>query len=83
MYIYNDVELLSRYRVAKHIFVDLEDKISIFLHRLTTLSGQKYLYTPKYPCADCAIYRPKNQLGAKMGIETYKYQKFVVLALLW
>ena len=26
--VYNDVEFLSRYRVTKHIFVDLEEKIS-------------------------------------------------------
>ena len=38
-----------------------------------TLSGQKYLYTDKYPCTDCAIYRLKNQLGAKMGIEIHRY----------
>ena len=31
--VYNDVEFLSRYRVTKHIFVYLEEKISIFLHR--------------------------------------------------
>ena len=46
-----------------------------------TLSGQKYLYTAKYPRTDCAIYRLKNQLGAKMGIEIHRYQKFIVLAL--
>ena len=46
-----------------------------------TLSGQKYLYTAKYPCTDCAIYRLKNQFGAKMGIEIHGYQKFIVLAL--
>ena len=36
--VYNDVEFLSRYRVTKHIFVDLEEKISIFLHRSTIRS---------------------------------------------
>ena len=46
-----------------------------------TLSGQKYFNTTKYPCTDCAIYRLNIQLGAKMGIETLRYQKFVVLAL--
>ena len=46
-----------------------------------TLSGQKHLYKAKNPCTDFAIYRLKNQLGAKMGIETYKYQKFAVIAL--
>ena len=46
-----------------------------------TLSGQKYLYTAKYPCTDCAIYRLKNQLGTKMGIEICREQKFIVLAL--
>ena len=48
---------------------------------LYTLSGQKYLYTAKYPCTDCAIYRLKNQLGTKMGIEICRDQKFIVLAL--
>ena len=47
----------------------------------TTLSGQKYFNTTKYPCTDCAIYQLNIQLGAKMGIEIYRYQKFVVLAL--
>ena len=46
-----------------------------------TLSGQKYLYTAKYPCTDCDIYRLKNQLGTKMGIEICRDQKFIVLAL--
>ena len=46
-----------------------------------TLSRQKYLYTARYPCTDCAIYRLKNQLGTKMGIEICKGQKFIVLAL--
>ena len=44
---------------------------------------QKYLYTANYPCTDCAISQLKNQLGAKMGIEIHRYQKFVVLALTW
>ena len=46
-----------------------------------TLSGQKYLYTAKYPCDDWDIYRLKIQLGPKMGIKTCRSQKFVVLAL--
>ena len=46
-----------------------------------TLSGQKYLYTAKYPCTDCVIYRLNIQLGAKLGIEIHRYQKFIVLAL--
>ena len=46
-----------------------------------TQSGQKYLYTAKYPCTDYVIYRLKIQLGAKMGIEICRYQKFIVLAL--
>ena len=46
-----------------------------------TLSGQKYLYTTKYPCTDCAIYRLKNQLGTKMGIEICRDQNIIVLAL--
>ena len=45
-----------------------------------TLSGQKYLYTAKYPCSDSAIYPLKIQLGAKMGIELQRYQKFIVIA---
>ena len=51
---------------------------SLYIH---TLTGQKYLYTTKYPCTDCAIYRLKNQLGTKMGIEICRDQKFIVLAL--
>ena len=46
-----------------------------------TLAGQKCLNTTKYSCTDCTIYRPNILLGAKMRIETYRYQKFVVLAL--
>ena len=46
-----------------------------------TLSGQKYLYTAKYPSTDCAIYRLKDQLGTKMGIEICRDQKFIVIAL--
>ena len=46
-----------------------------------TVKGQKYSTTTKYPCTDCAIYRLNIQLEPKMGIETYRYQKFVVLAL--
>ena len=49
--------------------------------RFSTLTGQKFLNTTIYPCTDCAIYRLNIQLGAKMGIETFCYQKFVVLAL--
>ena len=48
---------------------------------INTLSRQKYLYTTKFPCTDCAIYRLKNQLGTKMGIEISRDQKFIVLAL--
>ena len=48
---------------------------------LYTLSGQKYLNTAKYPCTDCAIYRLNIQLGAKIGIDIYRYHKFVVLAI--
>ena len=44
---------------------------------------QKYSYPTKYPCSDCAIYRLNTQFGAKMEIEIYRYQKFVVLALIW
>ena len=42
-----------------------------------------YSYPTKYPCSDCAIYRLNTQFGAKMEIEIYRYQKFVVLALTW
>ena len=55
-------------------------KINVFA-LYYTLSGQKYLYTAKYPCTDWDIYRLKIQLGPKMGIKTCKSQKFVVLAL--
>ena len=48
-----------------------------------TLPGQKYWNTTKYACTDCAIYRLNIQFGAKMGIEIYRYQKFVVLASTW
>ena len=44
---------------------------------------QKYSYPTKYPCSDCTIYRLNTQFGAKMEIEIYRYQKFVVLALTW
>ena len=49
--------------------------IVVTLVTLYTLTGQKYLYTAKYPCTDCAIYRLKNQLGTKMGIEICRDQK--------
>ena len=48
-----------------------------------TVCGRKYSYTTKYPCTDCAIYRLNILLEAKAGIEKYRYQKFVVLALTW
>ena len=48
-----------------------------------TVPYQKYSYPTKYPCSDCAIYRLNIQFGAKMEIEIYRYQKFVVLALTW
>ena len=47
---------------------------------LYTLPGRKYLFTTKYPSTDCAIYRLNIQLEPKMGIETCRSQKFVVLA---
>ena len=31
----------------------------------------------------CVIYRLNIQLGAKMGIETHRYQKIIVLALIF
>ena len=46
-----------------------------------TLREQKYSYTTKYPCTDCAIYRLNIQLEPKMGIEKCRHRKFVVLAL--
>ena len=46
-----------------------------------TVCGRKYSYTTKYPCSDSAIYRLNIELGPKMGIETCRSQKFVVLAL--
>ena len=56
-------------------------KSTVYVPRLqSTLSGQKYSYTAKYPCTDCAVYRLKNQLGTKMGIEICRDQKFIVLA---
>ena len=54
--------------------------MEVYCIKYCTLSGQKYLYTAKYPCTDCAIYRLKNQLGTKMGIEICRDQKFIVLA---
>ena len=42
-----------------------------------TLSGQKYFNITKYPCIDCAINRLSIQLGAKMGIEIYRYQSLL------
>ena len=44
-----------------------------------TLPGRKYSSTTKYPCTDCAIYQMNIQLGAKIEIEIYRYQKFVLL----
>ena len=44
-------------------------------------SGQKYFNIIKYPCIDCAINRLSIQLESKMGIEIYRYQMFVMLAL--
>ena len=41
---------------------------------------RKYSSTTKYPCIDCAIYQLNIQLGAKIEIEIYRYQKFVLLA---
>ena len=46
------------------------------------LPERKYSSTTKYPCTDSAMYRLNIQLEPKMGIETCKYQKFVVLATL-
>ena len=46
-----------------------------------TLPGRKYSSTTKNPCTDCAMYRLNIQLGPKIGIETCRSQKFVVLAL--
>ena len=54
------------------------DKITRF--RLYS-NRPKVFNTIRYPCTDCAIYRPIIQLEAKMGIETCSYQKFVVFAL--
>ena len=51
--------------------------------RYHTVPYQKYSYPTKYPCSDRAIYRLNTQFGAKMEIEIYRYQKFVVLALTW
>ena len=52
----------------------------MYVYYIYTLLGQYYSYTTKYPCTDCAIYRLNFQLEPKMGIETCRYQKFVVLA---
>ena len=60
---------------------DIHNPLILIIYFRYTLSGQKYLYTAKYPCTDCAIYRLKNQLGTKMGIEICRDQKFIVLAL--
>ena len=40
-----------------------------------------YSTTSEYPCNDCDIYRQNIQLGANMGIEVYRFQKFIVLSL--
>ena len=63
--------------IRKAITDPVQDKYFL----LSTLSGQKYLYTTKYQCTDCAIYRLKNQLGTKMGIEICRDQNIIVLAL--
>ena len=45
-------------------------------------SGQKYLYTIKYTCTNCVIYRLLyNLLYSKIRIDIYTYRKYVVLAL--
>ena len=36
--IYSDTEFLSRYRITKCIFVQLQEKVVTFLHRSTTRS---------------------------------------------
>ena len=55
----------------------------LLVNAVYTLPGQKCWNTTKYSCTDCTIYRLNIQLGPKMGIETCRYQKFVVLALTW
>lgn len=35
---YNDTEFISRYRLTKYIFAQLEEKIKTFLHRSTIRS---------------------------------------------
>ena len=57
------------------------NKITQYSTITYTLSGQKYLYTAKYPYTDCAINQLRNQLGTKMGIEICRDQKSIVLAL--
>ena len=66
---------INAYQVSNELAFD----INIYIY---TLSGQKYSYTTKHPCTDCVIYRLNIQLGAKMGIETHRYQKIIVLALI-
>ena len=44
---------------------------------------RRFHCTTKYPCIDCAIYQMNIQLGAKIEIEIYRYQKFVLLAFTW
>ena len=75
------IQRLPCNRITIYIFGTCFNCVENCVYCKYTLSGQKYLYTAKYPCTDCAIYRLKNQLGAKMGIEIHRYQQFIVLAL--
>ena len=64
--------------IYQTLFLSYTVDICILAHTYT-LPGQKYSSTTKYPCTDCAIYRLNIQLGAKVEIEIYRYQKFVLL----
>ena len=48
---------------------------------IDTLNRQKYLNTPNIHVLILPFIWQKIQLGAKMGIEIYRYLKFIVLAL--
>ena len=75
------IELQLIFNTLLVILIQVSFTSSFWNTHIYTVPYQKYSYPTKYPCSDCAIYRLNTQFGAKMEIEIYRYQKFVVLAL--
>ena len=80
-----EISFRAGYDINSNYFKRLVDKIPECMDKTIhyTLPGRKYSSTTKYPCIDCAIYQLNIPLGAKIDIEIYRYQKFVLLALLY